>query len=101
MRNSDKSPNESWDLGGGHSRLNLALTDRVEIGRVSTAAVAGEIPDTDGGHSYFQAMIDRWGGRENAEQAINQCSGRPPSHLAQPPADRLAGPRHQAALRRG
>ena len=73
MRNSDKSPNESWDLGGGHSRLNLALTDRVEIGRESTAAVAGGIPDTDAGHSYFQAMIERWGGRENAEQAINNA----------------------------
>jgi phenylpropionate dioxygenase-like ring-hydroxylating dioxygenase large terminal subunit len=73
MRNSDKSPNESWDLGGGHSRLNLALTDRVEIGRESTAAVAGGIPDTDAGRSYFQAMIERWGGRENAEQAINNA----------------------------
>ena len=71
MRNSDKSPNESWDLGGGHSRLNLSLTDRVEIGRVSTTAVAGEIPDTDEGRSYFQAMIDRWGTREKAQEVIN------------------------------
>ena len=67
--NSDRAPNLTVDLGGGHCRLDLSLTDRVEIGK-ATSSLIGEIPDTDAGRQYLAAMIERWGSEAEAYAKI-------------------------------
>lgn len=59
--NSDKSANESWDLGNGHSRLDLTGRDKVEVGVASNTAIGAGIPDTEDGRGYMQSMIDAYG----------------------------------------
>ena len=59
--NSDKSPNESWDLGNGHCRLDLTGADKVAVGVDSNTAIGGSIPDSDDGRAYMQSMIDTYG----------------------------------------
>jgi phenylpropionate dioxygenase-like ring-hydroxylating dioxygenase large terminal subunit len=67
--NSDRAPNLTVDLGGGHCRLDLSLTDRVEIGK-ATSSLIGEIPDTEAGHQYLAMMVDRWGSEAEAYAKI-------------------------------
>jgi phenylpropionate dioxygenase-like ring-hydroxylating dioxygenase large terminal subunit len=67
--NSDRAPNLTVDLGGGHCRLDLSLTDRVEIGK-ATSSLIGEIPDTDAGHEYLALMVERWGSEAEAYEKI-------------------------------
>lgn len=71
--NSDKSPNQTWDLGRGHCRLDLSLTDRVAVGQASTSSLAGEIPDTEGGRQYLASMVDRYGDQAKAEEVIRRA----------------------------
>src|SRR5712675_561363 len=67
--NSDRAPNLTVDLGGGHCRLDLSLTDRVEIGK-ATSSLIGEIPDTEGGRQYLNLMVERWGSQAEAYAKI-------------------------------
>lgn len=69
--NTDKSPNESLDLGQGHCRLDLTVNDEVEVGKASSSFIAGELPDTDAGRAYFEAMVERYGTAEGAKEAIH------------------------------
>ncbi|MCX4817984.1 Rieske 2Fe-2S domain-containing protein [Streptomyces sp. NBC_01239] len=59
--NTDKSLNESWDLGNGHCRLDLTGRDKVEVGAASTTSIAAGIPDTDGGRTYMRLMDEAYG----------------------------------------
>lgn len=59
--NSDKSPNESWDLGNGHCRLDLTRRDKVGIGVASNVAIAAGIPDNEAGRAYFALMTEAYG----------------------------------------
>jgi len=70
--NTDRSPNRTVDLGGGHCRLDLSETDRVEVGK-STSLMLGEIPDTEGGAAYLRAMIARWGSEDAAYDKIRRA----------------------------
>ena len=67
--NSDRAPNLTVDLGNGHCRLDLSVTDKVEIGK-ATASLIGEIPDTEAGHKYLARMTDRWGSETEAYERI-------------------------------
>jgi phenylpropionate dioxygenase-like ring-hydroxylating dioxygenase large terminal subunit len=67
--NSDRAPNLTVDLGGGHCRLDLSLTDRVEIGK-ATSSLIGEIPDTEAGRRYLALMVERWGSEAEAQEKI-------------------------------
>lgn len=68
--NTDRSPNQAWDLTGGHSRLDLSLIDKVEVGAASANVLAGDIPDTEDGRRYMDAMVQRWGGQAQAAEVI-------------------------------
>ena len=59
--NTDKSDNESWDLGNGHCRLDLTGRDKVEVGAASNISVAAGIPDTPDGHEYMRQMTEAYG----------------------------------------
>ena len=67
--NSDRAPNLTVDLGHGHCRLDLSVTDKVEIGK-ATASLIGEIPDTGAGRKYLAQMTDRWGSEAGAYERI-------------------------------
>ena len=67
--NSDRSPNLTVDLGGGHCRLDLSLTDKVEVGK-ATASLIGEIPGTEAGYEYLKLMTERWGSETEAYERI-------------------------------
>lgn len=69
QNNSDRAPNLTVDLGGGHCRLDLSLTDRVEIGK-ATSSLIGEIPDSAAGRQYLAAMTERWGSEAEAYARI-------------------------------
>ena len=69
--NTDRAPNLTVDLGGGHCRLDLSPTDRVELGK-PTSSLLGEIPDNDDGREYVARMIERWGSEEEAYETIRQ-----------------------------
>jgi phenylpropionate dioxygenase-like ring-hydroxylating dioxygenase large terminal subunit len=67
--NTDRAPNLTVDLGNGHCRLDLSVTDKVEIGK-ATASLIGEIPDTEAGRKYLAQMTDRWGSEAEAYERI-------------------------------
>lgn len=73
FNNTDKAPNQTWDLGGGHCRLDLSHTDKVEVGKASSSSIAADIPDTPGGHSYLEAMKAACGSIEKAEDVIRRA----------------------------
>jgi phenylpropionate dioxygenase-like ring-hydroxylating dioxygenase large terminal subunit len=68
--NSDRAPNLTLDLGGGHCRLDLSLTDKVEVGKGLGASMLGGIPDTEGGRAYLAALIEQTGSEEAAFDRI-------------------------------
>lgn len=70
--NTDRSPNQTVDLGGGHCRLDLSRIDAVEIGKRSTNTLAGEIPDSESGRRYLAAMTERWGSDSAAAEIIRE-----------------------------
>lgn len=68
--NSDKSANESWDLGNGHCRLDLTGRDKVEVGAASNTSIAAGIPDNADGHEYMRQMSEAYG--EDAVEVIRR-----------------------------
>jgi len=67
--NSDRAPNLTVDLGGGHCRLDLSLTDHVELGK-ATSSLIGEIPNNEAGHDYVRLMVERHGSEADAYERI-------------------------------
>lgn len=55
--NTDKSTNQTWDLGNGHSRLDLTGRDKIEVGVASNTAIGASIPDTADGRDYMESMV--------------------------------------------
>jgi len=94
--NSDRAPNLTVDLGGGHCRLDLSLTDRVEIGK-ATSSLIGEIPDTEAGHRYLALMVEL-GSR--GVRADPRLARRARACVAEPATHRQRGPRDQTDLQR-
>ncbi|WP_173086191.1 aromatic ring-hydroxylating oxygenase subunit alpha [Phytohabitans rumicis] len=68
--NSDKSANESWDLGNGHCRLDLTGRDKVAIGAASNTSIAAGIPDNADGHEYMRLMSEAYG--DGAHEVIRR-----------------------------
>ncbi|GAA3612061.1 aromatic ring-hydroxylating dioxygenase subunit alpha [Nonomuraea rosea] len=68
--NSDKSSNESWDLGNGHSRLDLTGKDKVAVGAASNTSIAAGIPDTEDGRAYMRLMTETYG--DDAPEVIRR-----------------------------
>jgi phenylpropionate dioxygenase-like ring-hydroxylating dioxygenase large terminal subunit len=68
--NSDKSTNESWDLGNGHCRLDLTGRDKVAVGVASSTAIGAGIPDNDDGRAYMASMVDTYG--DDAAEVIRR-----------------------------
>lgn len=68
--NSDKSSNESWDLGNGHCRLDLTGRDKVAIGAASNTSIAAGIPDNDDGREYLRLMVEAYG--DDAAEVIRR-----------------------------
>lgn len=68
--NSDKSSNESWDLGNGHCRLDLTGKDKVVVGVASNTAIGAGIPDTADGHEYMNLMTETYG--DDAPEVIRR-----------------------------
>jgi len=69
--NTDRAPNLAVDLANGHCRLDLSLTDTVEIGK-ATLSLIGEIPNTEAGRQYVAQMVERWGSEAAAYEAIRE-----------------------------
>ncbi|MFG1926402.1 Rieske 2Fe-2S domain-containing protein [Cryptosporangium sp. NPDC048952] len=59
--NTDKSANESWDLGNGHCRLDLTGRDKIAVGVAGNTAIGAGIPDTPDGHAYMDSMVGSYG----------------------------------------
>jgi phenylpropionate dioxygenase-like ring-hydroxylating dioxygenase large terminal subunit len=59
--NTDKSTNESWDLGNGHCRLDLTGRDHIAVGVASNTAIGAGIPDTPDGRAYMNSMVAAYG----------------------------------------
>lgn len=74
VNNSDKSPNESWDLGNGHCRLDQSHGDPVDFGEEEAPGQDGtDVPGSEADQVYMAALEQRWGSRAAVTERLNRA----------------------------